>query len=680
MVKSLFSPNSIYMDISKLLLKKKMMYRSLVSLLFLLVAVQSKSQTVKLASPDKNIEYTFRLTERSPVYSVSYKGKKLVDDSPLWLEFKEGGKFAQNLSLGKRIFRQADESYELIVGKNKKVRNHYREVTIPMKEKKGMSRHINLVVRAYNDGLAFRYEFPKQTNWTSYTLTDEHSAFNLVSDPKVLTLFHKNYTTSHEGKYSKLLLSEIKADTLMDMPTLFEFPGKTYIAITEAALRNYAGMYLVKENGMLTSRLSPLPGQTDIKVKAILPHQTPWRVMMISDKIGTLIESNILANLNEPLRIKDVSWIKPGKTSFHWWNGDIIPDTTITPGINFEFNKYYIDFCARNNIEYHAVIGYGEKPWYFDDGVNYGSPGPNADASRLKPGLDMKRISDYAKQKGVGIHVWVHWKSIYPKLEETFAQFEKWGINGMMVDFLDRDDQEMVNIQEEILQKAAEHKLYIQFHGAFKPTGLHRTYPNEFTREGTRNYENNKWGEPISPDHDINMPFTRLLAGATDYHLGGFRAVPEAQFKPQYTRPLMIGTRCHMLAMYVVLESYIGMVCDYPSAYEGQPGFEFLQEVPTTWDETIVPDAEVGEYVTIARRKGADWYIGTITNKTARNITLSLGFLPEGKYTAELYADAPDAAQNPNHLTKQTRSVSRADVLQLKLAAGGGQVMKLIKQ
>ena len=638
---------------------------------------------IQLKSPDGNVVFLFKLTEKAPVYRVVYKGKTMIEDSELSLSFKENGNFGINLNMLKPRFSQVDETYDLVVGKATTVRNQHKEVIIPLIEHSEAKRQINLVVRAFNDGLAFRYEFPKQENWPSYTLLDENSIFNIAGDPTVYTLFwgNKEYTNNHEGLYNILPLSQVKEDRLMDMPALFEFPGKTYMAITEANLRDYAGMYLTKQNGKLKSRLSPLPGQTEIKVKAALPHRSPWRVMMISDRAGALIESNIITSLNEPSNIKDLSWIKPGKTTFHWWNGDIIPDTTITPGINFDFNKYYIDFAARNNIQYHAVIGYGEIPWYFDDGVNYGYPGPNANAARQKPGLDMKRISDYAKQKGVGIHVWVHWEAIYPKLEETFALFEKWGINGMMIDYLDRTDQEMVKIQEEMLQKAAEHKLYIQFHGAYKPTGLHRTYPNEFTREGTWNYERNKWiKEGVSPDHDLNIVFTRLLAGASDYHLGGFRAVPESEFKPKFIRPQMLGTRCHMLAMYVVLESYLASLCDYPQAYEGEPGFEFLKVVPTTWDETIVPDAVVGEYVTVARRKGADWYVGSLNNSKSRTIKVSLNFLPPGNYTAELYTDAADAAKNPNHLTKQTQTVSSKDILTLKLAAGGGQVMRLVKQ
>ena len=437
-------------------------------------------------------------------------------------------------------------------------------------------------------------------------------------------------------------------------------------------------MYLSKENNVLVSKLSPLPGQTEIKVKAPLPHYSPWRVLMISDRIGTLLESNILTSLSEPCKLKDVSWIKPGKTTFPWWNGNVVPDTLNAPGNNFVTNQYYIDFCARNGLEYHSVVEYGLHQWYTDDGVGF-QPGPHSDVTTPVPGLDMKEICDYGKEHGVGIRVWVHWAALYPKLDTAFDVFEKWGLKGMMVDFMDRDDQQMVNIQTEILQKAAQHHLHIQFHGAYKPTGENRTYPNELTREGTLNYEVNKWDKRITPDHDLNIVFTRSLAGPTDYHLGGFRAVPDSLFRVQYTRPLMLGTRCHMLAMYVVLQSSLAMVCDYPAAYQGQPGFEFIKEVPTVWDETKVPGAKFNEYVVIARKKGDDWFAGAITNHSARNISFSLAFLGDGKYEAEIYSDADDVNINPNHLKKENRIVSKDDSLSIHLAAGGGMAIHLKK-
>ena len=638
-------------------------------------------KNIRLKSPDGNIVFSFKIEKNVPVYQVAFKEKTLISDSKLGFSFKENGDFGTNVKMSKPTFKNVDETYELTVGKTKTVHNIYKEVLIPLIANSGLKRQINLVVRVFNDGLAFRYEFPKHQTWTSYILTDENSTFNVAGNPMVTTLLWGDYNNAHEGFYQKLPLSEITEDTLMDMPALFEFPWKVYMAITEANLRDYAGMYLMKHNGILKSQLSRLQCETEIKVKAVLPHQTPWRVMMISDRVGALLESNILTSLCEPTKIKDLSWLKPGKTTFHWWNGDITPDTTFAPGINFETNKYYIDFCARNHIEFHSLIGYGGFAWYKSDASGYGEVGSHTDVTHPVPSLNMQQVCDYAKKKGVGIHMWVNWKAIYPNLEKSFAKFEKWGIKGMMVDFLNRDDQEIVNIQEEILKKAAEHHLFIQFHGAYKPTGLTRTYPNEFTREGTLNYENNKWGkEGLSPNHDLDIVFTRLLAGATDYHLGGFRVVPPGKFKTQYTRPLMIGTRCHMLGMYVVLESYLSMVADYPAAYEGQPGFEFLQEVPIIWDETHVPCAEVGKFVTIARRKGTEWYVGTINSTKARIIKFSLDFLPSASYIAEVYNDAPDDPQNPNHLIKMKKIVSNADTITVNLAAGGGQVIRLIRQ
>jgi alpha-glucosidase len=548
------------------------------------LAIDSFSQKIiSLTSPDGNIQYSFQIKDHGPEYKVIYKGKTLINKSPMNWSFLETGILEKNLSVLPVSFNEATEKYELPLGKTSTVTAHYKQVVIPIKENVAPGRRLNLIIRAFNDGLAFRYELPEQGNWKTMLLTDENTRFRMEGVPKVRALFLPGYTTSHEGEYSYLPWSKVKEDTLMDMPVLFEFPGNVYMAITEAALLDFAGMYLCKQNGVLRSKLSPLPGQQDLKVKASIPHQSPWRVMMISDRIGALIESNILTSLSPPCRIKDVSWIKPGKTTFPWWNGSIIPDTTFAPGNNFENNQYYIDFCARNGLEYHTVVESCGHEWYTNDGEGY-QPGTHVDVTKPVSGIDMKQICDYAKSKGVGVRVWVHWKALYPQLDTAFAVFEKWGLSGMMVDFMDRDDQEMVNIQEEILQKAAAHKLHIQFHGAYKPTGLSRTYPNEITREGTLNYEVNKWEKRITPDHDLNIVFTRMIAGPTDYHLGGFRAVPDSLFKVQYTRPLQLGTRCHMLAMYVVLENYLGMVCDYPAAYEGQPGFEFLKMVPTIWD------------------------------------------------------------------------------------------------
>lgn len=512
------------------------------------------NKSVRLSSPNGKIKFSLVLDKNSPVYSVAFNKQTLIQDSPLTLTF-DNGAFGENVKINKPVFSTKEETYELIVGKAKHIHSLSKEVIIPLEETVQPFRKINLVVRAFDDGIAFRYEFPKQKGWDSYIMYDEGTTFNLQSNPNVTTLFLPNYQSSHEGKYTVTDYTDMDNKRLMDMPALFSFPNHVYMAITEAAVRDYASMYLWKENGALLGKLSPKLGQERIKVEASLPHQSPWRVLMISDQIGSLIASNILTNLNEPCKIEDTSWIKPGKTTFTWWNGNVVPDTTFLGGNNFPTNKYYIDFVARNGLDYHSIYGNAEQAWYDEDGAGFGSPGPKADILKVVPSLNMQEICDYAKSQGVRIHLWTNWKPLYAKIDEAFAQFEKWGIAGMMIDFMDRDDQEMIRIQEEFLAKAAKHHLFVQFHGACKPSGLNRTYPNEFTREGTLNYEHCKWDKDTDADHDIHMPFTRLLAGATDYHLGGFRSLPRDKFKNQERNPYVMSTRCHMLAMYVVIDS-----------------------------------------------------------------------------------------------------------------------------
>jgi len=642
-------------------------------LLILSTFIANAQKPIVLASPDNTLQFQFQLFEGMAMYSIAYKKIIIVDQSRIGLTFSNGA-FNDYLKAGKAIRRQGEEKYDLVVGKVKSVKEKFSEVIIPLRQTDNGIR-VNFVVRAFNDGIAFRYEFLEIPKQSTFELLDESTSFTLRGNPSVLTMFLDNYTTSHEGLYTKMQLEKLTTNKLMAVPTLFEYPDNIYLAITEASLLDYAGMYLMKERGILRSKLSPLPAKPGVKVVGKLPHKSPWRVFLIGDRVGSLIESNIITNLNEPSRIKDVSWIKPGKATWPWWNGNVVSDTLKSPGNNFVTQKYHIDFCAKNGLEYHSIVEYGQHQWYQDDGENF-QPGKHPDVTKPVPGLDMKAVCDYAHSKGVDVRVWVHWAALYPKIDSAFALFERWGLSGMMIDFMDRDDQQMVNIQTEMLEKAAKHHLHVQFHGAYKPTGLHRTYPNEFTREGTLNYETNKWdAHGLSPDHDINIPFTRLLAGSTDYHLGGFRAVPQEKFRAQYTKPLMLGTRCHSLAMYVVLESYLAMVCDYPEAYEGQPGFDFIKKVPTVWDETKVVDAKVGEFVVIARRKNASWYVGAINNTTARQLSIPLSFLGEGSFQASIKTDVPG---DLNAITEATQVISKDSKLSIKLEPGGGMVAEIV--
>lgn len=655
---------------------KKLLILCAVLFCFMHVSAQ---QNLSISSPDGKLKFSLKVTPENISYEVNYKKQPLVANSSLGFNF-DSGEFGSNLKVGKVRRKSIDETYELVVGKVSTARNHCNEMVVPLQEKVSPGRLINLVVRAFNDGIAFRYEFPEQEGWNSYVMYDEKTQFRLSGNPMALLMYLPGYINTHEGVYTHTGYDKIAKKRLIEMPVTLEFENGVFMSITEAAIRDYAGMYLVKEKDAFAGKLSPRLGQEKIKVEINeFPHRTPWRVISVSDRIGGLLETNILTSLNEPCKIEDTSWIKPCRTTFTWWNGNVVPDSTFSPGNNFETNKYYIDFAARNGLDAHGIYGYAETPWYYDDNFNFGWAGPNADITRPIPCLNMPRIADYAKSKGVGIHLWVHWRPLYDKLEEAFALYEKWGVKGLMVDFLDRDDQEMICIQEDILKAAAKHRLFIQFHGSSKPSGLTRTYPNEFTREGTLNYEVCKWDTLVNADHDISIPFTRLLAGPADYHLGGFRALPRSKFKIQYVNPYVMSTRCHMMAMYVVLENHLTSLCDKPEAYEGQPGFEVLRTVPGTWDEISVPLAEFNKYVTVARRSGTDWWVGTLNDGTARTLNLKLDFLGNGKYQAEIYTDAPDVDENPNHLNKETRTVTRKDVIELPLAADGGSVLRISK-
>jgi alpha-glucosidase len=644
---------------------------------------------LRLLSPDKKILYEFDIRQGVPGYTVSYQGRKLIDFSSLNLLFREDS-ISQGVSLIKSVRLDSSEKYIMMTGRSGAVNDPFHQISIFLKEYKSPGRQLIIEVRVFDDGIAFRYRFPK-TNGDSLFIKSELSDFKIMGNPKVHTLVFGDYHSSHEGFYQHRFYRDLPKDSLMDMPMFFEYSDNTYLAITEAALLDYAGMYLIKTESGLVSNLSPLPSKPAYSVVAALPHESPWRVILISKQPGRFLETNMITDLAPPNRVNDWSWIKPGKTTFPWWNGNVTADTLNAPGNNFVTQQYYIDFCARNNIEYHSVVEYGLHQWYQDDGISF-MPGPNSNVLKPVPGLDMKQVCDYAHSKGVGVRVWVHWKALYPKLDSAFALFEQWGLSGLMVDFMDRDDQEMVNIQTEILQKAADHHLHIQFHGTYKPTGLSRTYPNEFTREGTLNYEHDKWNpNGVPPDHDLDIAFTRLIAGSTDYHLGGFRAVKPDKFRAQYTRPLVLGTRSHMLAMYVVLENANDMVCDYPEAYEGQPGFEFIKEVPTTWDETKVLSAEPDQFLVIARRKSKSWWIGGITGNKGRTLQIPYDWLGYGNWKLTLWMDDLKTPINPNGILIKSVTINisenvknndplLSEIFKIPMVDGGGFTMKLEKQ
>ena len=652
----------------------------LLSIVLLLSSVLVSAQSsVTVTSPDKNIAMKISSVKGELKYSIAFRSKTVISNSSIGVETKDGY-YGRNIRLGKATRNEGVETYDLVVGKTSHVASPWKDALIPIYDKDGKPLEISLHVRVFNDAAAYRIIYRATGENKGICIKNEIMDINVVGNPTATALFFDHFINTHEGLYTRKPVHKLDENRLIDMPTHFEFADGTQMAITEASIINYAGMYLTKKNGTLTSRLSPRLDNPEYSVFLQGEGKTPWRVFMLGDHVGKLMESTVLTSLCEPCKIEDTSWLKPGKTTFPWWNDTIMPeDTRFQPGNNFLTNKHYIDFAADHGLEYHSVYGYADMPWYFDDGPGFGVAGPNADLTRHDPRLDFPAVCRYARSRGVDIHVWLNWAALYKDIDRVFDKFNEWGVKGMMVDFMDRNDQQMILIQEDILKKAAEHKLFIQFHGSSKPSGLSRTWPNEFTREGALNYEVYKWdgARTMGADHDINMFFTRALAGPTDYHLGGFRSKAYDQWKEQYSAPLVTSTRCHMLGMYVILEGYLSMVCDYPEAYVGQPGFRFIQEMPTTWDETRVLDAKVAEYAVTARRNGDSWYVGCINNSKERTLDFSFDFLPEGKYKAEIYVDADDSDRNPDHLTTGTRIVDSSSKMTIDVKGSGGFVMKV---
>lgn len=637
-----------------------------------------------LKSPDGNLTVTLTAptdTQASPLFSVSFHGKELLREGSLGLVLEEKGDVLAGAQITSVHRDRHDEIYRMLAGKQNPMRNHYQELTLHLKSLGGYE--IAVIFRVFNDSVAFRYSIPKQDGLSAVTITDEKSIFSFVGNPQSHVTYCDSYTTSHEALYDATPLASLQRDKLIDLPALFEYEDGTAVAITEANLQHYAGMYLKKPTGQgagdLKSDLAPLPGQTQIKVRVSAPMVTPWRVILVGENAGKLIESTAITSLNEPSRVADTSWIKPGKTTWHWWNGTEGDSAGFDTKLDLRTMKYYIDFAARHGIAYHALVTTVESdlhPWYQQSGSDF-APGPDTDALRPRPELEMDELARYAREKGVGLRAWVHWKAIKDRLDEIFSQYERWGIRGLMVDFLDREDQEMVELSEKVLEKAAQYHIHIQFHGVWKPTGRQRAFPNLFNHEGVLNLEYLKWSNNPTPEHNVMVPFTRMLAGPMDYHLGGFRAVRREDFKPRGIAPVVVGTRCHHLAMYVVYENPMPMVVDYPTAYEDQPGFDLIEQVPTVWDETKVLSAKVGDYIVLARRKGSDWYIGAMTDWTPRTLEVPLSFLPPGSYQAEIWSDAPETGRDPNLLVKDQRTVSTQDKIGAKLSSGGGWVMHI---
>ena len=594
----------------------------------------------------------------------------VVDASNLGVRLKQGTELGRDCSIVGHETNKIDSSFEQYPGKRRHVIDRATETTLVLRERGAKPLEWQLVVRAYDDGVALRYRFAKQPGWFALELAGDLTEFAFPADAVATMLPLENFTTSHEGRYERRRVEEIPTDRLLALPVLLQLPRVGWAAILEANLTDYAGMYLARgTGGHLVTRLSPRPDEPQIAVRATLPHDSPWRLILVGNGARQLLDSDTVLKLNAPSVIADTSWIKPGKTTFPWWNDFYEVGVPFKMGLNTATAKYYIDFCAEYGIPYHTLDGVNDVAWYGGRIAPY----EGADITKGIDGLDLKEVIDYARQKGVRMRFWMHWEAAKKHMARAFPLYRAWGIEGVMIDFMDRDDQEMVDWQRELLQLAADNHLTVTFHGVAAPTGLERTFPNLLNSEAVRNLEYDKWDEDgVTPEHDVTVPLTRMLAGPLDYHQGTLRGVPLERFVPRVAEPLVIGTPSRMLASYVVLQNHLPMMADYPSAYRRHPLTRVMSAVPATWDDTKALAARVGEEVVIARRSGSDWWIGAMTDRHAREVRLSLSFLPAGAFQAEIYRDDPAGGQG---FKRETREVTSSDELNLWLAEAGGALV-----
>ena len=627
-----------------------------------------------ISSPDGSIQMTFAAPGGHLHYSVSYRGKPVLAPSAMGIEIQNQAQLGANVRIEAAQAGKIDETYALPAGKSKEVRNYCNTLAFEVREADSPGRHFTVETRVFNDGAAFRYVVAKQEALEELRIANELTQFVFAKDATTYPLILRNYRTSWEDNYRTVPLSGIHPESLIGLPLLTELPGVAFVAITEANIDNYSGMYLKHDErnaAMLTARLSPHIDDPAISVVTRTPAATPWRVLMVADSPGRLIESQIVNNLNPPTAFADTSWIKPGKASWDWWSGPYDENVDFKPGKNFETSKHYVDFSAQAGFQYFMLDAGWATP------VHAGANDSGSDITKPIDAMKMPELLAYAKSKHVGVWLWAHWSDIDRQMDEAFPLYEKWGIPGVKIDFMDRDDQWMVDFYHRVARKAAEHHLMVDFHGAYKPDGLSRTWPNVITREGVLGLEYNKWSARVTPDHNVMLAFTRLLAGPMDYTPGGFHNATAAEFVARNEQPMVMGTRAHQTALFVVFESPFEMVSDYPEAYQGTKELTFLSKVPSSWDETRVLNAKVGDYITTARRSGKEWYVGSIAGSHGAELDIPLEFLPAGDFVADIYSDAPDAADHPTHTVLETKKVNRTMRLKAKLVSGGGQAIRI---
>jgi alpha-glucosidase len=668
---------------------------SMLPLLFAATVAYSQTNTAAVSSPDGQLTISFQTatnttsggTEQrqlSPqyqsapgggqlIYTVSFHGRELLEPSALALDLEgQTPRLGQDVRLVSATASQTDDTYTLLHGKTSRVRDHFNALRVEFEETAAPARKLIVEARAYDDAVAFRYVVPEQAGLNEFRLAKEGTEFRFVKDPMTYSLVLPNDRSMYESEFLKLAASAfsnqggVASEVLIGCPMLLEVPGVAWMAITDADLRDYSSMYLVNPSRSwlghwFESRLAPQVENTNLCVVGALPHHSSWRVLMVAADPGRFIESTVLTSLNPPCAIQDTSWIHAGKASWDWWGGSRGADGKAA--YTTETMKYYVDFAAQSGFPYMLI----DAGWF-----------ARGDITKMNGRVDIPEVVRYAAPKGVKIWIWAGYDTVSRQMDEAFPLFEKWGVAGVKTDFIERDDQKGMEFYYATAEKAAQYHLMMDYHGGTKPSGLERTWPNVMGYEAVAGMEQSKAGARDNPDHHVMLPFTRMLAGPMDYTPGAFHNVTREQFEARMREPMVMGTRAHQLAMYVVYEAAFQMVSDWPGAYEGQPALQFIKDVPATWDETRALDGVPGEFVTIARRHGQEWFLGSMSNWKPRALDIPLTFLGDGQYTAEIYADARDADRFPQHVVIQRKSVRRASTLEINLAPGGGYAVRFV--
>jgi len=626
------------------------------------------SEGYEILSPDDNIKLTVNVSKNIS-WSVDYMGKELILPSSISMQITGDRVLGKN-PVVKRITKNVIDNKinPAIPTKYSLILDQANELEIQFKGS------YSVVFRVYNDGVAYRFILDMNENIKVF---NEEARINFTSLTNVLFPEENSFISHYERVYTDTLLQSVRSGQFCSLPVLLTSNAGVRIAVSETDLFDYPNMFFYgtgKDALKATFPKFPLevgPGrhpdrdmiitnEADYIAETTGKRSFPWRVFIITDDDRELVESTLNYQLSRPLALENTDWIKPGKVAWDWWNAWNIYDVDFEAGINTKTYKYYIDFASEFGIEYVIL----------DEGWS-----KTTDLFEIVPEIDLEEIIQHGKEKDVGIILWTLWKPLDDHLEEVFDHYSEMGVVGFKVDFMQRADQLMVNYYERVAREAAKRKLLIDFHGAYKPAGLHSAYPNVLTYEGVKGLENSKWGDLISPKHDVTIPFIRMLAGPMDYTPGAMVNAQERNFQAFFTRPMSQGTRAHQAAMYVVYESPLQMLCDNPSNYLKEADYtHFIAQVPVTWDDTRVLEASVGEYIIIARRKGNIWYIGAMTNWEEREFEITLDFLENSTYQIEYLEDGINANKYASDYARKSVELKKNSTLKIKMAKGGGFV------